>query len=823
MNRYSTVNVSRIQLFVGFFIGLLCLPHAAKAQSNSTQKNLSEYSIAELFSDRNLSPSRKPAGRFSPDGLHLLAVVNASDSTGAYWQVTKTPIQPSTKKSSNKSTDTKTQENTPQAVNSMVVFDSRDYRKEQSQLFPSKNLQGDFTLSPDGNFMLVTYDPQQIYRHSFSSMGYVVDLKQKRITYIPVRMMYPTLSPNNQWLSYVANNNIYILHLTSQNVFPITTDGKTNSIINGAVDWVYEEEFTMDNGMAWSPSGNHLAYYRFDETRVKEFSMDAFGKDLYPSQIQWKYPKAGEDNSLVSVWLCQIPTPPNDSDFIKHNFARNFPTRELLSTASDDSYLPRIQWADQSDILFIQKLNRWQNHWQLFSLDARSGNDKNLAPSLVIEEKDKAYVEIPDKLLFVPNSQNLIYTSEKSGFNHLYLLNYEKKTCGPITSGNWDVVSPLGYISQTKTVLFTATKQNVLEDHLYSIGLSGKNLQLLSVPGYNYSIQLGPNGWFYYETRTRLAHISPVGKSQIALGDSTLNYVDAAYELRLKSLTSPWETLVYENNKWSQNWLSAGARPIEFRQFQSSNHGTSFTQLESVLPLNAYVIYPTDFDPKKKYPVLMHIYGGPGSNQVKNAFLGRNFLWHNYLAAKGYMVVVVDNRGTGRRGANFKKSTYLQLGKLEALDHAAVAQQLGQLPYVDSNRIGIWGWSFGGYMSSLAITKSPNTFKTAIAVAPVTSWRYYDNIYTERFLRRPQDNPTGYDENSPINFTKGIKGNYLLIHGSGDDNVHWQNSAMMINSMIESGAQYNFEIYPNRNHGIGDPAASKHLYTLMTRYILENL
>ncbi len=803
-------------------------------------KKLSDYTIDELFTDRSLSPSRKPMGRFSPDGKHLLSVITQKDPAGDYWTVVKTPIVlPPTPQADSKSKNNKssfknvTAVTEPSNVAEIIIFDSRDYKKIFDDKFPGKNLQGDFSLSDDGNFMLVTYDAQQIYRHSSSTMGYVVDLQKKTITFIPVRMRYPTLSPNNKYLSYVADNNIFLLNLGNSQVTQVTFDGKNNSIINGAVDWVYEEEFTMDKGMAWSPSGDYLAYYRFDESEVKEFSMDAFSSvDLYPNQVRWKYPKAGEDNSKVSVWIYSVNANTSDSKNNNSSIAgsgtespsqngittANPQASEVITTASDDSYLPRIQWADQSDLLFIQKLNRWQNHWQVFSIDATAGN--KASASMVIEEKDAAYVEIPDRFIFVPNTKNLIYTSEKSGFNHLYLLNYEKKIEVAITRGDWEVVSLLAYVPHTKTVLFTATKENILEDHLYSTDLSGKTLKLLSTPGYNYSIQVGPNSQYYYETRSAMAHLSTNGAIQ---GNWPIRYNGYAFELRLKSLSSPQEKLIYQNDNWNNKLISIGAQPVEFKQFNSSSEGTAFTALPANLPLNSYVIYPNNFDPSKKYPVLMHIYGGPGSNQVKNTFMGRNFLWHQYLASKGYMVVVVDNRGTGRRGAQFKKSTYLQLGKLEALDHAAVAKQLGRLPYIDSSRIGIWGWSFGGYMSSLAITKSPDVFKMAIAVAPVTSWRYYDNIYTERFLRRPQDNPKGYDENSPINFTKGIKGNYLLIHGSGDDNVHWQNSAMMINSMIESGSRYNFEIYPNRNHGIGDPAASKHLYNLMTNYILNNL
>jgi dipeptidyl-peptidase-4 len=368
----------------------------------------------------------------------------------------------------------------------------------------------------------------------------------------------------------------------------------------------------------------------------------------------------------------------------------------------------------------------------------------------------------------------------------------------------------------------------MIDDHVYCIGLNGKGKKRLTEPGYNYNVSLGPNAIYYTESRSNNSN-SPI------------------VEHRIKRMDGKWGKEVELNSAWSEKMKSLNLGQVKFDEYATDTSVTGYwkTEFWHLAAQNGwdaktaiaqyeihqqllnkqitYTIYPPNFDASKKYPVLMFVYGGPGSNQVRNQFGSRNFFYHQYLASQGYIISVVDNRGTGRKGAIFKKSTYLELGLLESTDHAYAAKQMAKLPYVDASRIGIWGWSFGGYMSSSAITKHSDVFKAAVAVAPVTHWKFYDNIYTERYLRRPIDNPLGYENNSPLNFTDGIKGNYLLVHGTGDDNVHWQNSAEMINAMIKSGAKYDSEVYPNRNHGIGDRAASFHLYRRMTNFILEKL
>jgi len=801
-------------LWVGLLVsGFLVTPPIAaqidgKIQNpgTSTITKSNVLTLESIFKDPSLYPKPGNFGEFAPDGKHFIEL-----------KIDDSP-QPSDKKTSNSpiawsliKKDIEGKSNTP-----IILFDARWFEQVPPQ--------GSYEISSDEKFMVVQYEMQQVYRHSFTAKCYVVDLQNHKITYIPERMRYPILSPDNKRIAYVKNNNVFIYELFAAKETQITTDGEENKIINGAVDWVYEEEFTMDNGMRWSPSGGFLAFYHFDESKVKEFSMDMFNsKSLYPSQTQWKYPKAGEDNAKVDVHIYSL----NDQQ-----------TRIAKTNSQKDQYLPRIQWTQTDAFLSIQRLNRWQNHWELLFCDPMNGNCE-----LILEEVDSAYVEITDNLTFIPKTSQFIYSSEKSGFNHLYLHDYseciEKGKVSPncaatqryskaITTGNFDVIRFLGYVDANKCVIYSSSEQSMIEDHVYSVGLNGKGKKRLTEPGFNYNVSLGPNAIYYTESRSNNSNLPIV-------------------EHRIKRMDGKWSKDVELNTAWSEKMKSLNLGPVKFDDYATDTSVTGYwkTEFWHLAAQNGwdaktaiaqytihqqllnkqitYTIYPPNFDATKKYPVLMFVYGGPGSNQVRNQFGSRNFFYHQYLASQGYLISVVDNRGTGRKGAIFKKSTYLELGLLESTDHAYAAKQMSTLPYVDASRIGIWGWSFGGYMSSSAITKHSDVFKAAVAVAPVTHWKFYDNIYTERYLRRPIDNPLGYENNSPLNFTDGIKGNYLLVHGTGDDNVHWQNSAEMINAMIKSGVKYDSEVYPNRNHGIGDRAASFHLYRRMTNFILEKL
>lgn len=632
-----------------------------------------------------------------------------------------------------------------------------------------------YSFSKDESHLLITRNTESIYRHSSRAFAYVIDIKKGELTEIPGgKVMYPTLSPDNTKVAYVRDNNLYIFDIAKKIETAVTKDGSQNKIINGAVDWVYEEEFSMSRGFEWNNNGQYIAYYRFDESAVKEFSMTIWGA-LYPQDEVWKYPKAGEANSKVDVFIYNV------------NTASSVPCK---TESEKDQYLPRIHWTQNPEVLSIQRLNRKQNSWELLFYTAATANEKYVT---ILSETSSTYIDINDHMHFVSGTTQIIYTSEKNGYNHIYCVDYGKNSKEKqITSGNWDVTGISAINEKEQIIYYTSSEVSPTEDHLYSIQFNGKSKKALT---------------------------PQPGNHMINFGGSTLYYTDISSSINqplvfaLRKADSDWSRVLESNAELKEKMKSYAFGSSEFAQLTTASGNT----------LNYWIMKPYNFDPSKKYPVLMHVYGGPGHNTVRNSWGGRNFLWHQYLTTLGYIVVSVDNRGTGNRGTEFKHSTYLQLGKLELQDQTESANWIGQQPWADATRIGIWGWSFGGYMSSLCISKSADVFKTAIAVAPVTNWRYYDNIYTERFLQTPQENPTGYDENSPINFVSGIKGNYLIVHGTGDDNVHFQNTVEMVNAMIQAGVKYDSEFYPNRNHGIGDRAAQYHLYKRMTAFVTEKL
>jgi len=626
-----------------------------------------------------------------------------------------------------------------------------------------------FQFSDDETHVMFLTDIQSIYRHSYSAKFHVLDRKSGKLYHSEKSVRYATFSPDAKKVAYVSENNLHILDLESGEVTQVTTDGKNNAIINGAVDWVYEEEFSMARGFEWSPNGNYIAYYRFDESGVKEFSMEVYGT-LSPEKEVWKYPKAGEDNSVVTV----------------HTYSLRAKSSVTCNTGEEtDIYLPRIKWTDKANTLSIQRMNRLQNHWEILFADAATGKTE-----VIYEERNAAYIDITDNLDF--ENGGFIFSSERSGYNHLYQYDYKKKALKAITQGNWDIDSYYGYDANIGMVYCSAANETAIRRTLYAVNVkNGKMTKLSTQAGWNSaSFTKG----FNYFLHTYSNATTP----------NTYTLRDAkGKQLRV----------LEENFILIEKLKSAGIGTMEF----------STLTTDSGVVLNYSIIKPADFDPAKKYPVLMYVYGGPGSQTVKDQWGGSYYLWFNYLAQNGYIVVSVDNRGTGARGEAFKKATYLQLGKYEIEDQIAAAQVFGRMSFVDETRMGIFGWSFGGYMASLGISKGNETFRCAVAVAPVTNWRYYDNIYTERFMRTPQENGKSYDDNSPINHVGDIRGKYLLVHGTADDNVHFQNSVEMVDALVRRNVKFDSEFYPNKNHGIGGGVTRLHLFNRISDYLFTNL
>lgn len=657
--------------------------------------------------------------------------------------------------------------------NSIDLYDFATLEKKKT-LFSTKEFSIDsYTFDQSENKILIASNSEYIYRHSFTADFYVYDISTQKLQKITEKQIQePLFSPDGKKVAYAFENNLYIYDLEAQTDIQITTDGKKNHIINGITDWVYEEEFAFVRAFEWSKSGDKIAYLKFDESQVPEFSMDIYNSGLYPAQYVFKYPKAGEKNSEVSL----------------HMYDVNQKTTQQIALGNyQDFYIPRIKWTNDNNYLSVQVMNRHQNNLDLHFVDARTGTTK-----IVLNEKDKYYIDITDNLTFLEDN-SFIWTSEKDGFNHIYHYDKNGKLLNQVTKGNWEVTDYYGYDAKTKKIFYQSVENGSINRDVYAIGLNGKNKVRLSS-----------------ETGTNKATFS-----------SNYQYFINSYS---SATQPPKYTLVETKTKKQLKIIVENSALLKkLSKYDLPEKEFFVLKTEGGQELNAWMIKPKNFDPSMKYPVLMHQYSGPGSQQVDNAWHSMDDYFHFLLTQEGYIVVTVDGRGTGYRGAEFKKCTYKELGKYEVEDQIDAAKTIGNYPYVDKNRIGIWGWSFGGFMSSNCILKGNDVFSLAVAVAPVTSWRFYDTIYTERYMQTPQENPSGYDDNSPIFFADRLKGDFLLIHGSADDNVHVQNTMLMVEALVRANKQFDWAIYPDRNHGIYGGPTRLQLYTKIKNFIVEKL
>ena len=639
--------------------------------------------------------------------------------------------------------------------------------------FPEIKEISDYSINKTDDKILIATNSNPIYRHSFTSVYYLFDIASKSLTKISENAIQePLLNKNGSKIAYAFENNLYVFDVATKKTTQITKDGKKNAIINGITDWVYEEEFAFVRAFDWNADGTKLAYIKFDESDVPVFSMDIYGEDLYPQQQVFKYPKAGENNSKVSLHLYDVS---------------KASTQNVALNAETAYYIPRIKFTNNANILSVQTQNRHQNQLNLLFVDANSGKT-----STILTEKDKAYVDVTDNLTFL-NDNSFIWTSEKDGYNHIYHYNNDGSLKKQVTTGNWEVTNYYGYNKSNETIYYQSVENGSIKRDVYSIQLNGSGKKQLSTQSGTNSATFSPDFKYFinnHSSSTKAPSYSLVDASTGKNVKEILN--NSALEDKLKKFDLPKK---------------------EFTTFKN----------EVGNDLNGYIIKPKNFDAKKKYPVLLYQYSGPGSQEVADSWNDSNDYWHMMLSQKGYIIVCVDGRGTGFKGADFKKVTQKELGKFEVQDQIFVAKQLAKESFVDANRIGIWGWSYGGFMSSNALFQGNNVFKTAIAVAPVTSWRFYDSVYTERFMTTPQENASGYDNNSPITHADKLKGNFLLIHGTADDNVHVQNAMLLINKLVYLNKNFDWLIYPDKNHGIYGGKTREQLYTKMTDYILEKL
>jgi dipeptidyl-peptidase 4 len=654
------------------------------------------------------------------------------------------------------------------------LIDPKDVKDETGNQLNT----GDYELSGDKKRIIFFNGREPIYRRSSKANLYLYDMAtRKTIRLNEGKVLHATFSPDGTKVAYVKDNNLYLYDIATASSKAITTDGKWNFIINGNCDWVYEEEFEFSQAYQWSPKGTYIAYYRFDESNVKEYNLTIYDNQ-YNKDYRYKYPKAGDDNSKVEIHIYNVAT----GEDVKAQYEQG------------DIYIPRIKWTQDDNSLVVFWMNRHQDNLKLLLTSAKTG-----MASQLYEEKNKYYIEINDDWWFLKDGKNFLFTSEMNGFRHLYLYSLDGKTKTQLTKGNFEITDVNGVDEKNKIIYYTIAWPTPMDRAVFATDFSGKKPQQLATGSGWHRIVFNDVFTQFYD------YFSDLNTPQ------TVRLYDIAKNKK-KEMTVKQVKVVNDNSKLRSKMEEYALGKAEFIRVPNSKGDT----------LNGWMLKPINFEANKKYPVLFCNYGGPGSQQVANRF-GTVSFWQQMLAEKGYIVVSVDNTGTGFRGEDFKKKTYLQLGKLEIEDQIDAAKYLGTLSYVDKDNIGHWGWSYGGFMSSLAITKGADVFKAAIAVAPVTSWRFYDNIYTERYMRTPQENQKGYDDNSPLNFVDKIKGKFLIIHGTADDNVHFQNSVEMVEAMVQKNINFESAYYPNKNHGIFGGNTTFHLWSKMTNWLYQNL
>lgn len=666
------------------------------------------------------------------------------------------------------------------SLRELAVFDYASGNKIKTLITPFdlKKIFGDNTepdlsnirWSENENKILVPTAVEKIYRHSRLCSFVAYDINKHTVQPVSVngKQQEATFSPDANLVAFVRDNNIFYTDLSTGKEVQVTTDGKRNFIINGIPDWVYEEEFSFSRAYEWSPDGKKIAWIRFDESEVPEYTLQYFNNH-YPENYTYKYPIVGAKNSVVSVSVYHVDT----RQTVKMDIGND-----------TDQYIPRIKWTKDPGKLCITRLNRLQNNLELLAGDVNTGNTR-----VFFTEKNKCYVEISDALTFLEDN-SFIWTSSMDGYNHIYHYNATGQLLKQVTTGNWDVTEFYGVDEKRKLVYFQSAEVSPLQRYIYVISLEGKNKkQLTPVKGWNTG-EFNPSFTYFLNNHSD---------------------VNTPNDFTICNKEGKVLRVLQDNKELAEQRSQYNISKVEFFTFKTTDG----------IILNGYIMKPSGFDPSKKYPVLMNVYGGPGSQQVVDRFGGLINL--NYLCQKGYIIACIDNRGTGARGEEFTKCTYLHLGILETHDQVEGAKYLGSLPYVDGKRIGIMGWSYGGYMSSMCIEQGADVFKTAVAIAPVTDWRFYDSAYTERYMRTNKENKEGYDETSPLLHTDKIKGNYLLVAGLADDNVHYQNTAQMLKELYKHNIKFDQMTFPDKNHSISGGNTRLYLFTQVFDFLQEKL
>ncbi len=726
--RCKTNNMKKTLLL---FVVILSCNYASKAQS---------YTLNDILSGK-LSQRGVPAMESSADGLHYYQTDARKTAVIKFSYATGTVVD--------------------------TLFNTRTARECTFDTF-----QG-FLVSPDENRVLVYRDREQIYRHSFRATYYYHDVRRnlvRKLSENTSKQMIPTFSPDSKMLAYVSNNNIWLTKFDFDTESLVTTDGERNKIINGATDWVYEEEFATTRLMEFSPDNRTLAFVRTDESEVKEFSFQTYNQQLYPDYYQFKYPKPGEKNSKVELRVFDIE-------------ART--TRTMNVPLDADGYIPRIKFTQNPQELAVMTLNRDQNRFDMYFANPRSTVSK-----LILREESKYYVDSEWLKSIHFLKDRFTYVSEKSGFSHIYIYGMSGTLQKQLTSGNYDVTDFLAVDEQTNTVFYSAADESPLRRNIYKISIDkGQPQKLSTQKGFN-TASFSENGKFYV-----LRWTDTNTPTVISVHDGT------GKQIRM-----------LEDNQALRGTLANARLPQ--KEF------ISVPAADGVSQLNGWVLKPSNFNPAKRYPVVMIQYSGPNSQEVNDRF-GAD--WSYALLNEDILVAAVDGRGTGARGEEFRKGTYMNLGIYESDDQIAAARYLGSLPYVDQNRIGIWGWSYGGYNVLMSMSRGDGIFKAGVAIAPVTDWRFYDTVYTERFMRTPQQNASGYKNGSPVELADKLQGKLLLVHGTSDDNVHFQNSVEYSRALINANKHFDMFFFPDKDHSIYGGNARAYLYEKIIQFYKTNL
>ena len=644
----------------------------------------------------------------------------------------------------------------------------------------------DYIMSPDESKILIQTETKAIYRRSYTAVHYIFNVRNNTLETLSDGgpQQVPLFSPDGNQIAFVRDNNIFLVKLLFGNSeSQVTKDGKFNHVLNGIPDWVYEEEFGFNRAFDFSADGTMLAYIRFDESEVPMYSfpwykglkpsLDEYS--VYPGAYEYKYPMPGVDNSKVTVHTFDI---------------KSKVTRQMDLPLDADGYIPRIQFTDNPDVLAIMTLNRHQNRFDLYFANPRSTLCK-----LVVRDEAEQYIkeEAYGNMTFYP--ENFVMMSERDGYNHLYLYSAGGNLIKQITKGEFEVKSFIGWDKKTNTYYYSSNEGSPLRTAIYKIDAKGRKTKLSSREGTNSAIFSKSMKYFI----------------------NTFSNISTPPLITINDNTGKELITLVDNQRLKDKVASMTLPSKEFFTFKTSEG----------VELNGWMIKPANFDPNKKYPVIMHQYSGPGSQQVLDRWnIGSrsdNGMFEAYMADRGFISVCVDGRGTGGRGAAFEKCTYLNLGVKEARDQVEAALYLGSLPYVDAKNIGIWGWSFGGYNTLMAMSEGTPVFKAGVAIAAPTDWRFYDTVYTERFMRTPKENMEGYEASSAMNRVNNLHGALLLMHGTADDNVHLRNASEYSEALVQADKQFDMHIYTNRNHGIRGGNTTKHLLTRVTNFFIEHL